>query len=111
VNRPYPPIKLTVRIAPRSASAIRVAASGATPLENRRMSTLIRLVATAAFVTTVACAGCSKPQPHAQADAAPRSQGGQTTMKIYYLEIVTKDVDAVCAAYAAANGVQFGQRM
>jgi|SRR4051812_43151109 predicted enzyme related to lactoylglutathione lyase len=31
-------------------------------------------------------------------------------MQIYYLEIVTLDVDAVCAAYAAANGVQFGLR-
>ncbi len=31
-------------------------------------------------------------------------------MQIYYLEIVTKEVDAVCAAYAAANGVQFGER-
>ena len=30
-------------------------------------------------------------------------------MQIYYLEIVTKEVDAVCAAYAAANGVQFGE--
>ena len=30
-------------------------------------------------------------------------------MQIYYLEIVTKEVDAVCAAYAAANGVQFGK--
>lgn len=29
-------------------------------------------------------------------------------MKIQYLEIVTKDVDAVCAAYAAAHGVKFG---
>ena len=29
-------------------------------------------------------------------------------MQIHYLEIVTKDVDAVCAAYAAANGLQFG---
>jgi predicted enzyme related to lactoylglutathione lyase len=29
-------------------------------------------------------------------------------MQIHYLEIVSKDVDAVCAAYAAANGVQFG---
>ena len=28
-------------------------------------------------------------------------------MHIYYLEIVTKDVDAVCAAYARANGAQF----
>ncbi len=30
-------------------------------------------------------------------------------MQIHYLEIVTKDVDAVCAAYAAANGTQFGK--
>ena len=29
-------------------------------------------------------------------------------MQIQYLEIVTKDVDAVCAAYSAANQVQFG---
>jgi predicted enzyme related to lactoylglutathione lyase len=30
-------------------------------------------------------------------------------MKTQYLEIVTKDVDAVCAAYAAALGLQFGE--
>lgn len=30
-------------------------------------------------------------------------------MKIYYLEIVTNDVDAVCAAYAFAHNVQFGE--
>lgn len=30
-------------------------------------------------------------------------------MQIQYLEIVTKDVDAVCAAYSAMNGVQFGE--
>ena len=30
-------------------------------------------------------------------------------MQIHYLEIVTKEVDAVCSAYAAANGVQFGE--
>jgi len=29
-------------------------------------------------------------------------------VKIYYLEIVTADVDAVCAAYEAANGLRFG---
>jgi predicted enzyme related to lactoylglutathione lyase len=29
-------------------------------------------------------------------------------MQIHYLEIVTNDVDGVCAAYAAANGLQFG---
>jgi predicted enzyme related to lactoylglutathione lyase len=30
-------------------------------------------------------------------------------MQIHYLEIVTREVDAVCAAYAAANGVRFGK--
>ena len=29
-------------------------------------------------------------------------------MRVHYLEIVTTEVEAVCAAYAAANGVQFG---
>lgn len=29
-------------------------------------------------------------------------------MQIYYLEIVTREVDAVCAAYEAANGSRFG---
>lgn len=29
-------------------------------------------------------------------------------MQIQYLEIVTDDVDAVCAAYSAANSVSFG---
>ena len=30
-------------------------------------------------------------------------------MQIHYLEIVTREVDAVCAAYAAANGVKFDE--
>jgi predicted enzyme related to lactoylglutathione lyase len=30
-------------------------------------------------------------------------------MQIEYLEIVTNEVDAVCAACAVANGVQFGE--
>lgn len=30
-------------------------------------------------------------------------------MQIHYLEIVTKEVDAVCAAYAAVNRVQLGE--
>jgi ketosteroid isomerase-like protein len=33
---------------------------------------------------------------------------GQAAMQIHHLEIVTKEVDAVCAAHAAASGVQFG---
>jgi predicted enzyme related to lactoylglutathione lyase len=31
-------------------------------------------------------------------------------MQIHYLEIVTPEVDAVCEAYAAADGVLFGER-
>ena len=30
-------------------------------------------------------------------------------MQVYYLEIVTKEVDAVCAAYTAASGAKFGE--
>lgn len=30
-------------------------------------------------------------------------------MQIQYLEVVTKNVDAVCAAYSAINGVKFGE--
>lgn len=30
-------------------------------------------------------------------------------MQIQYLEIVTKEVDAVCGAYGAAKGVHFGE--
>lgn len=29
-------------------------------------------------------------------------------MKLHYLEIVASDVDAVCAAHAAAHGIEFG---
>jgi predicted enzyme related to lactoylglutathione lyase len=30
-------------------------------------------------------------------------------MRIHYLELVTPDVDQVCAAYASANGLLFGE--
>ena len=30
-------------------------------------------------------------------------------MKVHYLEIVSPDVDAICAAYEAAHNVQFGE--
>jgi uncharacterized protein len=30
-------------------------------------------------------------------------------MQVYYLEVVTKDVEQVCAAYSAAGGVTFGK--
>jgi predicted enzyme related to lactoylglutathione lyase len=44
-------------------------------------------------------------------ESRSRKQGAglsDRVMQIHYLEIVTKEVDAVCAAYAAVNGVQFG---
>ena len=76
------------------------------------MITLTRLVTKAALVTTIAYAGCSKTQPREQADAPAASgtaKGVQKTMQIHYLEIVTKEVDAVCAVYTGANGVEFGK--
>jgi predicted enzyme related to lactoylglutathione lyase len=77
------------------------------------MIALTRLVAAAALLTAIACAGSSKTQSRALDDAATATSGtakqGRKAMQIYYLEIVTKEVDAVCAAYAAANGVQFGE--
>src|SRR5262249_45725568 len=70
------------------------------------------------FLSCLAAAlmGCNganpdAPKPFAEKpdiSAKPAVIGGQTTMQIYYLEIVTKEVDAVCAAYAATNGAQFG---
>jgi predicted enzyme related to lactoylglutathione lyase len=77
------------------------------------MITLTRLVATAAIMTALVCAGCGNNQSRAQADTASAfsgiSQGGQQTLRIYYLEIVTKEVDAVCGAYATANRVKFSE--
>jgi predicted enzyme related to lactoylglutathione lyase len=35
-------------------------------------------------------------------------EGDAEAMQIHYLEIVTRDVDAVCNAYAAASGAVFG---
>jgi predicted enzyme related to lactoylglutathione lyase len=40
-----------------------------------------------------------------RADSGTRAE----TMQVHYLEIVTPDVDAVCAAYAATYGVEFGE--
>jgi uncharacterized protein len=73
------------------------------------MITLVRFVATAAFVTTIACAGCRTQPRAADAASAPAgtSKDDRTILRTHYLEIVTKEVDAVCAAYASAMGVQF----
>jgi predicted enzyme related to lactoylglutathione lyase len=39
----------------------------------------------------------------------PSVPAERKTTRVHYLEIVTKDVDAVCAAYTAAHKVQFGK--
>lgn len=40
---------------------------------------------------------------------SPEVPEEKRTVKIQYIEIVTKEVDAVCAAYAAAHKVQFSE--
>jgi len=39
----------------------------------------------------------------------PKDRLGEKVMQTQYLEIVTKEVDAVCAAYSAVNEVQFSE--
>lgn len=45
----------------------------------------------------------------AEAQPADKNEPEEKSMQVYYLEIVTKDVDAMCAAYSAVGGVSFGQ--
>lgn len=59
------------------------------------------LVAVAAL-STLACASAGT-LPEQRTDRA------EYGMQIHYLEIVTEDVDGVCAAYAAASGLEFGE--
>jgi predicted enzyme related to lactoylglutathione lyase len=47
-------------------------------------------------------------RPGRRADA-PNHRPTEPGMRIEYLEIVTAEVDAVCAAYATASGVTFGE--
>ena len=58
----------------------------------------------AIFALTASYADEKKP-----VNQQPKERLGKRVMQIHYLEIVTKEVDAVCAAYAAVNGVQFGE--
>jgi predicted enzyme related to lactoylglutathione lyase len=55
-------------------------------------------------VVAIAVTGCTS----LGTDSAQQPNHGEDLMQTYYLEIVTPEVDAVCAVYAAANGVQFG---
>jgi len=56
------------------------------------------------LVAVVAVFSLGKTEP-----ASARGAKESATMQVYYLEIVTKEVDAVCASYTAAMGVPFGQ--
>lgn len=59
----------------------------------------------AVAVVAVLVLGCASPDTDLE---QPMNQG-ECAMQIHYLEIVTQEVDAVCAVYAAANGLQFGE--
>ncbi len=48
-------------------------------------------------------------QTESQTKSAAKDGPRKKTMQVFYLEIVTKEVDAVCATYAAANDVQFSK--
>jgi predicted enzyme related to lactoylglutathione lyase len=56
---------------------------------------------------TVLNLGCSADQNSTDASSDERRKGD--AMKIQYLEIVTKDVDAACAIYSQMYGVEFGE--
>ena len=38
-----------------------------------------------------------------------KKRSAEKVMQVHYLEIVTKDVDAVCASYEAVTGVKFSE--
>lgn len=63
------------------------------------MRTLLAVTALAASLL-----GCTTRQP----DPNRQPDQGEHAMRIHYLEIVTHDVEAVCAGYAAAGGLVFG---
>lgn len=59
------------------------------------------LVITALAISALGCTS-------SQSDPNPQGDRKEHPMRIHYLEIVTNDVDAVCAGYAAAGGLAFG---
>ena len=62
-----------------------------------------------AVTGTAALAAMAMPFLLASAPASAQATKELPAMQVYYLEVVTKEVDAVCAAYSAALGVQFGE--
>ncbi len=64
----------------------------------------LRLIAVGVFVCGLSVA------PWVVADQQTAQEGkGKKMMRVFYLEIVTPDVDAICATYAATHGITFGQ--
>ena len=63
----------------------------------------MRLLIVVAIVAA-SFAGCASQKT----DSARRHSPDRSPMQLHYLEIVAKDVDAVCAAYEASNGLRFG---
>jgi len=59
----------------------------------------------AVAVVAVLVLGCTSPDT----DLGQPLNQGECAMQIHYLGIVTKEVDAVCSVYAAANELQFGE--
>ncbi len=56
------------------------------------------------FALTASYAAEDKP-----VNQQPKERLGERVMQIHYLEIVTKDVDAVCATYATMHNVKFSE--
>jgi uncharacterized protein len=56
-------------------------------------------------IITLAMLGCASVGTVAEPPGHQEADGSQ----VYYLEIVTPDVDAVVAGYEAANGLEFGE--
>lgn len=75
---------------------------------------LPRFAALAVLACGSVAALWAMPGLQAAGDVA-KDTGGQSgrnserTMQVFYLEIVTKDVDSVCAAYEKFGGVQFSK--
>lgn len=66
-----------------------------------RLAMLLMLLATAGF-------GCQTTDDDSRPSASTIVQTEGSEMAIHYLEIVSNDVDALCAAYESVHGLSFG---
>ena len=64
---------------------------------------MIRRLGPVAWTLVLAALSCAAPRQGGDTPSDPRLP----PMSLHYLEIVTPEVDAVCAAYTTANGLQF----